>query len=77
LSSRATRVCLAFARPRPIGSTPSLRSTGAQLRAERPAWRPRLLSDCVSHELTTRIRAEHVSLPLNGYLGVDDHGAGG
>ena len=40
LSSRATRVCLAFARPRPIGSTPSLRSAGAQLRAGRPVATP-------------------------------------
>ena len=63
LSSRATRVCLAFARPRPIGSTPSLRSAGAQLRAGRPAWRPRL-SDYVSDNLTTRIeRRAHVPPP--------------
>ena len=32
LSSRATRVCLAFARPRPIGSTPSLPECGGPAR---------------------------------------------
>ena len=38
VSTRATRVCLAFARPRPIGSTPSLRSAGDQP----PGWKARV-----------------------------------